>query len=66
MYKYTEEQLSSMKKVEATRKERLSKLFPRMSAEEKTTVLKENHPDYIDSAYEILKVGKNKGEKALH
>ena len=66
MYKYTEEQLNSIKKVEATRAERLSKLFPRMTAEEKNTVLKENHPDYIDSAYELLKVGKNKGEKALH
>ncbi len=66
MYKYTEEQLNSIKKVEATRSERLSKLFPRMSAEEKNTVLRENHPDYIDSAYELLKVGKNKGEKVLH
>ena len=66
MYKYTEEQLISMKKVEETRKERLENLFPRMSADEKTTVLKENHPDYIDSAYEELKVGPNKGDKVLH
>ncbi len=66
MYKYTEEQLASMKKVEASRKERLNNLFPRMSAEEKQTVLKENHPDYIDAAYETLKVGPNKGEKVLH
>ncbi len=66
MYKYTEEQLNSIKKVEATRAERLKKLFPRMTAEEKNVVLKENHPDYIDSAYELLKVGKNKGEKVLH
>ena len=63
MYKYTEEQILSMKKVEATREERLKNLFPRMTAEEKQTVLKENHPDYIDSAYEILKVGPNKGDK---
>ncbi len=66
MYKYTEEQLVSMKKVEATRQERLSKLFGRMTADEKQTVLKENHPDYIDSAYEELKVGPNKGGKVLH
>ncbi len=66
MYKYTEEQLISMKKVEESRKERLEKLFPRMSADEKTAVLKENHPDYIDSAYEELKVGPNKGQKVLH
>ena len=66
MYKYTESQLSSMKKVEATREKRLKELFPRMSAEEKQQVLKENHPDYIETAYETLKIGKNKGEKVLH
>ena len=66
MYHYTDEQLSSMKKVEATREERLNKLFPRMTADEKDAVLKENHPDYIESAYETLKVGENKGDKVLH
>lgn len=66
MYNYTDEQLESMKKVEATRAERVNNLFPRMSAEEKSTVLKENHPDYIDDAYETLKVGPNKGDKVLH
>ena len=65
MYNYTEEQLLSMKKVEASREERLKNLFPRMTAEEKQTVLKENHPDYIESAYEELKVGPNKGQKVL-
>ena len=54
MYNYTQEQLDSMKKVEATREQRLKNLFARMSADEKQTVLKENHPDYIDSAYEEL------------
>lgn len=66
MYNFTEEQLASMKKVEATREERLNNLFPRMSAEEKDAVLKENHPDYIESAYENLKVGPNAGDKVLH
>ena len=66
MYNYTDEQLLSMKKVEETRSERLKNLFPRMSAEEKQTVLKENHPDYITDAYETLKIGPNKGEKVLH
>lgn len=66
MYKYTDEQLESMKKVEATRSERVNNLFPRMTADEKTQVLKENHPDYIESAYENLKVGANKGDKVLH
>ncbi len=66
MYNYTEEQLLSMKKVESTREERLQNLFPRLSAEEKNSVLKENHPDYIDSAYENLKIGQNAGDKVLH
>ena len=35
MYKYTQEQLDSMKKVEATREQRLKNLFARMSADEK-------------------------------
>ncbi|MBR6737256.1 MAG: FAD-binding protein [Clostridia bacterium] len=66
MYSYTQEQLDSIKKVEATRQERLSNLHRRMTAEEKDEVLKNYHPDYIESAYETLKVGPNKGEKVLH
>lgn len=66
MYQYNEEQLASIKKVEATREQRKNNLFPRMTADEKDQVLKENHPDYIESAYETLKVGPNKGDKVLH
>ncbi|MBQ9729638.1 MAG: succinate dehydrogenase/fumarate reductase flavoprotein subunit, partial [Clostridia bacterium] len=66
MYQYTEEQLSSMKKVEASRAARIEKLHARMSAEEKDAVLAEFHPDYITSAYEELNVGKYKGGKVLH
>ena len=65
-YNYTQEQLDSIKKVEATRKERCDNLHRRLTAEEKENVLKENHPDYIESAYEVLKVGPNKGGKVLH
>ena len=66
MYQYTQEQLDSIKKVEASRKERLEKLHARMTADEKTAVLREFHPDYIEGAYETLKIGPNKGEKVLH
>ena len=66
MYNYTDEQSASIKRVEATRSERLNNLYPRMTADEKDAVLKENHPDYIESAYETLKVGPNKGDKVLH
>ena len=65
-YNYTQEQLESMKKVEATRAQRKENLHRRMTAEEKDAVLREFHPDYITSAYEELKVGPNKGEKVLH
>ena len=44
-YNYTQEQLDSIKKVEATRKERCDNLHRRLTAEEKENVLKENHPD---------------------
>ena len=66
MYHYTQEQLESMKKVEASRASRIEKLHARMTAEEKDAVLAQFHPDYITSAYEELKVGKNKGGKVLH
>ena len=66
MYQYTQEQLDSIKKVEASRQERLQNLHPRMTAEEKDAVLKEFHPDYIEGAYETLQIGPNKGEKVLH
>ena len=66
MYHYTQEQLESMKKVEATRASRIEKLHERMTAEQKDAVLAQFHPDYITSAYEELKVGKNKGGKVLH
>lgn len=66
MYQYTDEQLQSMKKVEASRQERFGKTLARMSAEEKEQVLASFHPDYIETAYEELKVGPNKGGKVLH
>lgn len=66
MYEYTKEQLESLKKVEETRAERFNTELRRMSAEEKEAVLAAFHPDYIESAYEELKIGPNKGGKVLH
>ena len=65
---YTKEQLESIKKVEATRAERLKQVLAgnhprRMTAEEKEQVLLENHPDHIKSQFAELKIGPNKGEK---
>ena len=66
MYEYTKEQLDSLKKVEETRAARFQQDLKRMTAEEKEEVLAAFHPDYIESAYEELKVGPNKGQKVLH
>ena len=65
---YTQEMLESIKKVEATREERLAQVLAgnhprRMTAEEKDQVLLENHPDHIQSQFAELAIGPNKGEK---
>ncbi len=60
---YTPEMLESIKKVEATRGERIGANLRRMTAEEKDAVLKAFHPDYKDEGFTTLKVGPNKGEK---
>ncbi|MBE6629633.1 MAG: FAD-binding protein [Ruminococcaceae bacterium] len=65
---YTKEMLESIKKVEATRAERLANvragIHPRrMTAEEKEQVKMENHPDYIVTQFAELKIGPNKGDK---
>ncbi len=65
---YTQEMLESIKKVEATRPERLKQVLAgnhprRMTAEEKDQVLLENHPDHIQSQFTELAIGPNKGEK---
>ena len=65
---YTQEMLESIKKVEATRPERLKQVLAgnhprRMTADEKDQVLLENHPDHIADQFAELSIGPNKGEK---
>jgi len=60
---YTAEMRELIKKVEATRSQRLGVQFPRMSAKEKEDILKENYPDYKDDQFKNLRVGPNKGSK---
>ncbi len=65
---YTNEMLESIKKVEATREERIKNVLAgnhprRMTAEEKEQVLLENHPDHIKEQFSQLVIGPNKGEK---
>lgn len=61
---FTPEMLESIKKVEATREERMKNEPRRMTAEEKDTLLKAYHPDYRADGFAEIKVGLNKGQKA--
>ena len=61
---YPEYMMESIKKVEATRKERMSTEPRRLTADEKDALLKQFHPDYKEEAFEEIKVGPNKGQKA--
>ena len=59
----TQEMLDSIKNVEATRASRIGTEPRRMSPEEKDALLREFHPDYIESQFTTLSIGPNKGEK---
>ncbi len=61
---FTENMLESIKKVEATREERMKTEPRRMTAEEKENLLKNFHPDYREDGFDEIKVGPNKGQKA--
>ena len=60
---YPENMMESVKKVEATRAERMATEPRRLTADEKDALLKEFHPDYRPEAFEEIKVGQNKGQK---
>lgn len=59
----TAEMRESIKKVEATRAQRMGVEPKRMTAEEKDTLLKKYHPDYREKGFSDIKVGPNKGQK---
>ncbi len=61
---FTAEMLESIKKVEATRAERIGYEPRRMTAEEKDTLLRQYHPDFREDGFSIIQIGPNKGEKA--
>lgn len=63
MSAFTEEQLQSMRKVEATRTSRMNATIQRFSAEEKDALLQEFHPDYSTKGFKVLEIGPNKGSK---
>jgi succinate dehydrogenase / fumarate reductase flavoprotein subunit len=55
-----------IKKVEASRAERIRGPFRRMTMDERDEVLKNYHPDFIDSSMRQLSVGANKGDRVPH
>jgi succinate dehydrogenase / fumarate reductase flavoprotein subunit/L-aspartate oxidase len=64
---YTPEMKELIKKVEATRPQRIEKSrrnehFPDLSLSEREQVLKKFHPDYMDEGRRAVRVGPNKGD----
>ncbi len=59
---YTAEMRESIKKVEATRQQRLTEKLPLMTKEEKDDVLHRFHPDYKKENTRPVKIGPNKGD----
>ncbi|MDZ4231140.1 MAG: FAD-binding protein, partial [Dehalococcoidales bacterium] len=56
----------SIRKVEATREKRLKEVFPRLTEEEKTSLLHQYHPDFIEKGMRKLAVGPNRGDRTPH
>ena len=61
---FTPEMYESIKKVEATREARMATEPRRMTADEKSALLKAYHPDYREEGFAEIKIGPNKGQKA--
>ena len=61
---FTETMMESIKKVEATRAARMGTEPRRMTAEEKSELLKAYHPDYRPEGFKEIQIGPNKGQKA--
>ncbi len=60
---YPTEIRESLAKVEASRERRLHETFPSLSPEERESILKKFHPDYIVDAFRELRIGPNKGDR---
>jgi succinate dehydrogenase / fumarate reductase flavoprotein subunit len=53
---YTQEMLESIKKLEASREARMANEPRRMTADEKSALLKAYHPDYREDGFVEIKV----------
>ncbi len=63
---YDAQLLESIRRVEATRSTRMGQQFPRLTADEKTALLKGYHPDYKAGTMRDLAVGPNAGDRVPH
>lgn len=63
---YPESMQESIARVEATRPKRLKETFPRVTLEQKQSLLEAYHPDYRAEGFRELRVGANKGEPVPH
>ncbi len=62
---YTPDMRESIRKVEATRQNRLEETHPTLPKEEAQRLLREYHPDYKPEATREVRVGPNRGEKIV-
>jgi succinate dehydrogenase/fumarate reductase flavoprotein subunit len=62
---YPPEMRKSIEKVEATRPRRLTETFPLMTPEEKQQLLEQFHPDHRPDGFREIRVGPNRGERAM-
>ena len=60
---YSEKFQKSLAAVEAAREKNIALEPARMTAQQKTDLLAEYHPDYKQDEFEFLKIGPNKGDK---
>ncbi len=61
---YPAEMRESLLKVEASRPERLHQTFPKLNPQERDRILRTFHPDYIADAFQEIRVGPNRGDRA--
>ena len=56
----------SIDRVNATRAERVKQVIPRLSAEDKKALLESYHPDFRPSGMRTIRVGPNRGDRAVN
>jgi succinate dehydrogenase/fumarate reductase flavoprotein subunit len=63
---YPPQMRESISRVEATRPQRLQETFPLMGPEDKQRLLDQFHPDHRVDGFREIRIGPNKGEKAMN